>query len=321
MILPPALQRGDKVAIISPSGVIAPERVEGAVSALRQWGLSPVVGAHALEQAVSYGAIVTGGTIAHRLADLQWALCDPSVKCILCSRGGYGAVHLLEHLDWQLIRNHPKWLIGFSDISALHAAWHRAGVMSVHASMAKHFTDFGVDGDVSEALYRILTRQRVDYRVPALSTGSVVRLSAGTASGVLLGGNLAVLAGLVGTPFNLFKPGAILLLEDIGEEIYRVERMMYQLRLSGVLQHLAGLVVGRFTRYHADGQWLESSEDDTRHRMYSMISDMVSPYDYPVAYGFPMGHVDDNVPLLLGARATLSVTHAEVTLRLSFPGE
>ncbi len=303
MIVPPRLKRGDKVAIISPSGIVMPERVEAAVTALSRWGFVPVQGQNVLAGHKTFDTISFGGTDEQRLSDLRRAFHSSEIKAVLCSRGGYGICHLLEHLDIDYIRRHPKWLIGFSDISALHAALHRAGVMSIHAPMAKHFYDFGTAGEIGEVLYNILTGQSFPaYHEPAHRFNRE-----GQAQAMIVGGNLAVLSALMGTPFNVMEAGKILFLEDVAEEMYRVERFFYQLRLAGVLPHLAGLVVGKFTRYHTGGRLIETGDDDQNGNMYAMIRHMVEPYDYPVAFDFPIGHIDRNLPLIEGANATLNV--------------
>lgn len=309
MIKPPALKRSQCVAIVSPSGKVDPCRVEGAVSALRQWGYSPVVGQHTLGEHRSWGAVITGGTDQQRLADLLWAISDPAVHAIWCSRGGYGAVRLLEYIDPQLVRSNPKWLVGFSDISALHALWHKAGVMSLHAPMAKHLAQFGAEGEVSEAIHAIVSGEAM----PTYRIASHALNRQGEVSGTLLGGNLAVLSALVGTDYSLLRPGSVLFIEDVAEEIYRVERLFYQLRLSGVLPTLKALVVGQFTRYHLDGK-LTDTASDTRQCLYRMIAHLVEPYGYPVAFDFPVGHTDTCLPLVEGAPVTLRVTASEVML-------
>lgn len=309
MIKPPALERAQRVAIISPSGKVDPRLVEGAAEALRQWGYQPVTGRHTLCEHRSWGAVLTGGTDQQRLADLLWAITDPAIRAIWCSRGGYGTVRLLEHIDPQLIHDSPKWLVGFSDISALHALWHKAGVMSLHAPMAKHLARSGTKGEVSEAIHAIVSGAAMPtYRI---APHALNRL--GEATGTLVGGNLAVLSALIGTDYSLLRPGSILFIEDVAEEIYRVERMLYQLRLSGVLPHLKALVVGQFTRYHLDGKLTDTSTD-AQQCLYRMISRLVEPYAYPVVFGFPVGHTDVCLPLVEGARATLRVAASEVTL-------
>lgn len=308
MIRPAALRQTDRIAIISPSGNVVAKRVKGAVAALAQWCYAPVVGQHTLDEHRSWGTVLTGGTDEARLADLRWAIADPTIKAILCSRGGYGTVRLLDCIDVNLVRSNPKWLIGFSDISALHALWHRAGVMSLHASMAKQLTDFGTEGEVSEAMHAIISGGTLSpYHIDSHPFNRC-----GEAEGMIVGGNLAVLSALIGTDYNLLKPDTILFIEDVGEEIYRVERLLYQLRLAGVLPKLKGLIVGQFTRYHLNGVLTDTCTDTQRH-LYSMISRLVEPYSYPVAFNFPIGHIDRNLPIVEGSQASLQVS-PEVTL-------
>lgn len=308
MIRPAALRQTDRIAIISPSGNVVAKRVKGAVAALAQWCYAPVVGQHTLDEHRSWGTVITGGTDEARLADLRWAIADPTIKAILCSRGGYGTVRLLDCIDVNLVRSNPKWLIGFSDISALHALWHRAEVMSLHASMAKQLTDFGTEGEVSEAMHAIISGGTLSpYHIDSHPFNRC-----GEAEGMIVGGNLAVLSALIGTDYNLLKPDTILFIEDVGEEIYRVERLLYQLRLAGVLPKLKGLIVGQFTRYHLNGV-LTDTRADTQQHLYSMISHLVEPCSYPVAFNFPIGHIDRNLPIVEGSQVTLQVS-PEVTL-------
>ncbi|MBR5639979.1 MAG: LD-carboxypeptidase [Muribaculaceae bacterium] len=304
MIIPPFLKPGDKFAIISPSGTVLPERVEGAVRAIEKWGFVPVVGEHCKGEYHAYNVITHSAPPEHRLADLQWALNDPQVRAILCSRGGYGAVHLLENLDLTLLAHDPKWLIGFSDISALHAAWHRVGVVSIHSPMAKHLTLYGSDNETNRINYNILTGKGL----PTYNELPHRHNRKGIATATITGGNLAVLMGLLATPYNIIKPGNILFLEDVAEQVYQVQRLLYHLKLANILPRLAGLIVGQFTKHRGD---------DTS-AMQDMIHDMVAPYDYPVAFNFPIGHVQRNVPIVEGTTATLEVSDTNVKLKLSY---
>lgn len=305
MIVPQSLKQGDRVAIVSPAGTVLPQRVDGAERALAKLGFVPVEGRHCRGSVrLTCGDSVFSGTIDERLEDLHSAFADDEVKAILCSRGGYGMIQLLEHLDFDLIARNPKWVIGFSDISALHAAMLHAGVMSLHAPMAKHLTEHGTEDRCSRYMIDVLTGKPLpDYRIDAHELNRE-----GEAEATIAGGNLAVLSALTGTQFNIIKPGTILFIEDIGEEIYRVQRMLYALRLNGVLPSLAGLVVGQFTNYHKP----TAGGCD----MYAMISDMVAPYGYPVIFNFPVGHIDYNVPIVEGARAKIKVTSTEATLKI-----
>lgn len=296
IIFPSPLTKGDKIAIISPASHILPDYVDGACNAIAQMGFQPVVSTHCKGQCGGYS-----GTIEQRLADFLEALHNPEVKAILCSRGGYGVVHLLEYLSADDIAENAKWLIGFSDISALHAAMVASGVVSIHASMAKHLTQFGVDNEATVALFNILQGKLPTYQTPSHAFNKP-----GTATGTLTGGNMAVLCGLLDTDFDLLSRGDILFIEDVGEEVYKIERMLYNLRLSGVLPMIKGLIVGRFTDYR--------NPDGNGDSMEQMAKRMVEPYDIPVAFDFPVGHVDENMPLIEGAQVTLTVADT-VTLQ------
>lgn len=296
IIIPAPLQKGDRIAILSPAGIARPQNVYHALPVLQDMGWEPFLMEHALGRHGTYS-----GTDEERFADLKAALLDPSVKAILCSRGGYGAVHLLERLDSLPLRENAKWIIGFSDISALHALMHAHGIASVHGPMAKHIGSYGGKDDDTRALFAILEGRNPEYHLPTHEYNRH-----GEACGVLVGGNLAVLADLIGTPYDMLRPGTILFIEDISEPIYKVERIMCQLKLSGVLPRLGGLIVGQFTGY----------EPDADHRsMESMIHDMVKEYDYPVAFNVPVGHVTHNVPLVESAHVYMCVDNDSVIIR------
>lgn len=287
-----------KVAIVSPASKIKPEYVEGAVETLREWGLEVVVMPHTLGEYGSYS-----GTLDDRLADFSAALTDPTVDVILCSRGGYGCVHLLPELDKLMespaVKAQRKLLVGFSDVSALHALWCKHGRASVHASMCKALAEGGPDHPFNRD-WLMAIEEGLDQ-----ITASHSRISEhcthreGIGSGLLVGGNLAVLGGLIGTPFNPIQPGRILLIEDIAEPIYKVERILWQLRLAGIFDNLAGLIVGQFTDY----RYPTADHDD----MYQMISRFLGDVKFPVVMGEDYGHIDRNSSLTLNVPATLKV--------------
>lgn len=289
MITPPPLRQGDTVAIVSPASAIAPGLIDRAVATLRREGFNPVVYPHAEGSSGSYSA-----PFEERAADISNALLDPEVRAILCSRGGYGCVHLLDTLRWLPVTADPKWVIGFSDVSALHAFMYSRGIESIHGSMAKALAN----GDT--AVLPLLRGQR-----ETVVFGSHPYNATGTASGRLTGGNLAVLQALIATPYDVFLPGNILFIEDIAEPIYKVERILYQLLLAGKLQQFGGLIIGRFTDYHSDRNYRD---------MYDMIHAVTGDPGYPVAFGAPIGHIDGNVPLIHGAEVTLDVTSENTTI-------
>lgn len=296
MIFPPYLSEGDHVAIVSPASAVNPDYIDGACRMLSQWGYVPVPSAYCKGRTGYYS-----GDIGERLHDFKEALLNPEIKAILCARGGYGTIHLVESLSVEVVRQNPKWLIGFSDISVLHALYNNAGVASVHASMAKHMTKHDVSDYCNRALCDILRGKMPRYEIAPHEYNKY-----GEVRGEIVGGNLAVLAGLIGTEIDLFKSEKILFIEDIGEPIYKVERLLYQLRLSGVLSRLKGLIVGRFTGYDEPNASGET--------MYGMISNMVKPYSYPVAFNFPIGHTEENFPIVEGGQAKLTVTTDSVEL-------
>ena len=291
---PRPMAAGDKIAILSPASIIKEEYVTGAVETLGRFGFAHEVMPHTLGRLGSYS-----GSRRERLADFESACSLPDIRAIMCSRGGYGAVHLLDALDKLPLEDDPKWLIGFSDVSALHALMAKHGIVSIHASMAKGMCS-GVGNHLNRMLVEMLRGER-----PGMAGEMSVFNRTGTGRGVLRGGNLAVLDGLFGTPFNDIVPGCILVIEDIAEPIYKIERMLYRLKLSGVLNRLSGLIVGAFTEYKADSNF-ETMEE--------MINEMLGAVDFPVAFGAPIGHIEENTPWFHNAPACLTVTPCGWTL-------
>ena len=302
LIYPPRLREGDRVIILSPSSKIDKAFLRGAVRRLQSWGLEPVLAPHAGSSHGTYA-----GTMAQRLRDLQEALDDPQARAILCSRGGYGAVHLVDKLDFTRFRQQPKWLIGFSDITALHNVFQHEGFASLHAPMARHLTVEPDDDSAMLALRDFLFGHYPEGRQDFGVACEAHRLNhRGTARGILRGGNLSVFYGLRGTPWDIPAEGTLLFLEDVGERPHAVERMMYNLKLGGVLERLCGLIIGQFTEYEENRSLGKP--------LYEALADVLKPYGIPVCFGFPVGHVTRNMPLPCGAEAVLEVGKKEVTL-------
>ncbi len=302
LIYPPRLREGDRVIILSPSSKIDKAFLRGAVRRLQSWGLEPVLAPHAGSSHGTYA-----GSMAQRLRDLQEALDDPQARAILCSRGGYGAVHLVDKLDFTRFRQQPKWLIGFSDITALHNVFQHEGFASLHAPMARHLTVEPDDDPAMLALRDFLFGHYPEGRQDFGVACEAHRLNhRGTARGILRGGNLSVFYGLRGTPWDIPAEGTLLFLEDVGERPHAVERMMYNLKLSGVLERLCGLIIGQFTEYEENRSLGKP--------LYEALADVLKPYGIPVCFGFPVGHVTRNMPLPCGAEAVLEVGKKEVTL-------
>ena len=299
MIRPPFLKLNDKAIIVSPAGKISPVYVNNTVSILQEWGLEVKTSDNALKETGYYS-----GFVQQRLTDLQDAMDDPEVKLIFCSRGGYGTIHLLNNLNFEGIKEHPKWMIGFSDITAMHAAFQRNGIMSIHGPMAKHFSDEG-NTDLSVLyLKAALSGKPLNYDIP--SEFPFLNRE-GKVTGTIFGGNLSVYVGLLGSKFIKIPRNGILFLEDIGEKPYRVDRMIYQLKLAGVFNKIKGLIVGQFTDYEEDSQMYGS--------LYESILSAVKEFSFPICFGFPIGHTKTNLPLINGGNATLNVSKESISLK------
>jgi len=281
------LQKGDKIMIVTPSGAINPDYVDGAAKFLSNHGFVPVLGKCVKGCFGRYA-----GTIDERVADLQTAIDDDSIKAILCSRGGYGAVQIVDKIDFSRMKKNPKPLIGFSDITVFHSALTNMKVPSLHASMAKYFTEYP-DAEPQQTLLRILQGKKPKYNVESHPLNR-----RGEASGVLTGGNLSVLYGLRGTNYDIRPKGKLPFIEDIAEAPYHIDRMMNNLKLGGILSQISGLIVGQFT---------DIAEDDRMKSAYEIIADAVADYDYPVCFGFPAGHTPENYPLVMGKKWKLTV--------------
>jgi muramoyltetrapeptide carboxypeptidase len=295
-VRPAALRAGDKIAIISPASTPDTDFVTAGESVLRSWGYVPVVGRYALARHGTYA-----GSTRDRYDDLMWALRDPGIKAIIATRGGYGAVKELEMIPLDSLAKYPKWIIGYSDITAIHGAMVNAGVMSIHAHMCEHLRNYGGKDSCSRALKNILCGGVPQYVLPAHHYNHL-----GSAEGMLVGGNMCVFSGVIGTDIDFLKQNDIILfVEDVSESIESIDRMINHLKLSGVLPRLKGLIIGRFTDYKPD--------DDYAH-MEDMLRDELKDYRFPIVFGFPVGHVDESYPMIEGARVELDVTSSGTRL-------
>lgn len=306
LIFPAALTPGDKIAIVSPASVVKEEYVLGAMEKIMERGYEPVLMKHALGN--SYGTFAASKS--ERLIDIIDTFEDDDIKAILCARGGYGCCQLLANFSPGIIASNPKWIIGFSDVSALLAAWYSRGVASIHGPMAKHLSVMPSEDKCTEALFHILeSGGEFDYKVEPHPYNIT-----GRAAGRIKGGNLAVLNDLSGTPDDLladkYDEDYILFFEDISEPIYKVNRMLYRLYLSGSLSHAKGLIFGRFTEYLPDKNFV-SMED----MIHDFIDRNFPGLDIPVVYNFPVGHTDFNLPITVGANVELEVTKDFVSLK------
>jgi len=284
--------------MISPAGIVRREVVERGAELLRQQGFMVQIGRHAFDE-----ESVFSGCDAARAADMQDALDDSSVKAVFFNRGGYGCLRTHLQLDWSSFLEHPKWLVGFSDITVFHAFLSRHGIASVHGVMASWFENDGAPTDSFLRMMKLLGGKPPEYDVPPHELNR-----AGTASGILTGGNLSVLQSLRGTPLDIAPEGRILFIEDIGEYHYHLDRMMRNLKAGGILERISGLIVGYFTGMKDGGTPFARTS-------YEIINEVVAPYQYPVAFGFPAGHELPNHPLLMGGKITLHVSATATLVR------
>ncbi len=295
MILPSYLKKGDTIAIIATARKVSKEEIQPAVAFFESYGLSVLLGKNLFASQNQYA-----GTDEQRAEDLQWALNDKTVKAIIIARGGYGTVRLLEHLDFTEFRKYPKWMVGYSDVTVLHNAIHNCGIASLHATMPLNFTKSDeATKSMVEALFGNLTVITSEENYSNIS---------GTSKGQLVGGNLSLLYALSGTPYDIDTTDKILFIEDLDEYLYHIDRMMMQLKLSGKLKHLKGLIVGGMTDMKDNtipfGKFPEE-----------IILDAVKAYNYPVCFDFPAGHIDRNLAMYFGREVQLDVTDDGATLK------
>ena len=296
MINPAPLQKDDTVAIVSPAGALRDTAVvEKSKDLLESWGLQVHIAPHTLMRNGYYS-----GTAEERISDFRTCLHDSNIKAILCSYGGYGCVHLLNDLA-PLIEENPKWIIGMSDCSALHAVCLSKGIMSIHSPQCNHLSKHP-DCVPTRMLKDILFGKKPTYNTPSHALDIK-----GNVTGKLAGGNLSVLSALIGTEYDIFKNADILFIEDTGEQPYRIERIMYQLELSGILSRLKGIIVGEFNGINENNIFGGTT--------YELIHNIIKRYDIPACFGFPVGHSEANMPLIEGATVTLNIEKSKTELK------
>ena len=300
---PPKLRPGDTIALVAPARSITEEKLADCIQSLENWGLKVLPGANLLSEYHQYA-----GTDAQRAADLQAALDNPKVKAIMTARGGYGTLRVVDQLDLSVLKNNPKWIIGFSDLTVLAMDAVKQGVQAIHGPMAISWD--GKTGNQTSFNYLrelLMETGEAQYKYQPLS-GEFCR--PGQARGPLIGGNLSLLVNMIGTPSDFDTKGKILFIEDLDEYFYHFDRMLLHLKRAGKLEGLAGLIAGGFTDVH-------DNSTPFGKEIPEIILDAVGDYDFPVCFDFPCGHWPQNYPLILGAEAKLSVSHSQV--ELSFP--
>ena len=296
---PPYLVPGDTIGLVCPAGFMPMEKITTCICTLESWGYRVKLGKTLGGDSPNYFS----GTDSERLADLQSMLDDDEVKAVLCARGGYGTGRIIDQVDFKKFKQNPKWIIGYSDITVLHChLYSNYYISSLHAPMAGAFNDGGAENEFVQSLKTTLEGKKQKYNCPVHAFNRK-----GEAIGELVGGNLSLLAHLNGTDSDIKTKGRILFIEDVGEYTYNVDRMLYQLKRSGKLSKLAGLIVGGFTD-------MKDTERPFGQTVEEVIRDVVKEYDYPVCFGFPVSHSDNNYALKVGVGYKLKVTKTKVLL-------
>ena len=266
------LKKGDKVVVLAPSGRVNEAKIKKNIQLLLNWELEVSFGKHTFDQ---YNKLA--GKDEDRLLDLQTALDDPTIKAIFCARGGYGLVRIVDDISWDTFKKHPKWIIGFSDITVLHNEVHNLGSPSIHAPMPNSYDT--TPHEVLDKLHEALFTNDYQYPLSMLKQTPVI------------GGNLAIIYSLLGTNSDIDTRDKILFLEDIGEYAYNVDRMFRALKKAGKFDHIKALAIGYFTNI---------KDDNFGFTVEEIINEVTNEYNFPVVFGLKVGHEDENYPLILG---------------------
>ena len=298
IIFPQSLKKGDKIALISPAGAVEESQLEKGIKLIESNGYEPVLGKH-LYTKYSNGYNYAG-TEKERISEINWAFNNEEIGAIWASRGGYGCQHLLRHVQLSKFKKKPKWYIGYSDNTVVQSFLLKNNFASIHGQTIKT-SSFGVTDESYDLIFDILKGKKPTYSIAQNELNKV-----GTAAGTLVGGNLALIYALLGTTYSFNFKDKILFIEDIGENFYALDRMLISLDLAGVFRKIKGLIVGGMTNM-GDEKDNKSYEESFDQFAYKIISERVSKYDFPVAFGFPNGHIHDNRPLMIGANITMNV--------------
>ncbi|WP_316829399.1 LD-carboxypeptidase [Pedobacter aquatilis] len=303
--IPPYLNPGDTIGITSPAGYISLEQIQPSVIQMQSWGFKVHIGATIGKRDFTYG-----GTDAERLVDFQKMLDNPDIKAIMCARGGYGFVRIIDKLDFSSFKRNPKWIIGFSDITVIHC--HLAknyGIASIHSKMCNSFPDDWAKAEPIQietilSIKNALIGEQMGYTALPNTNNRL-----GKIDGVLVGGNLSIIETLAGSDSDLDTRDKILFIEDTGEYLYSIDRMLWNLKRSGKLTNLKGLIVGGFKVKPDD------AGEEFGKTIYEIVLEKVEGYKYPIVFDFPVGHQRNNFALKCGVKHVLEVTESGTSLR------
>ncbi|MCF6307756.1 MAG: LD-carboxypeptidase [Flavobacteriaceae bacterium] len=302
MQIPKNLEFGDKVAIVSTARKVSKSELNFALETLKNWGLKIVLG-----KTIEAEENQFAGNDNLRAEDFQQMLDNPNIKAIWCARGGYGTVRIIDKLDFTAFKKHPKWIIGYSDVTVLHSQIHTLGIATLHAQMPVAI-ETKSEATVN-SIYKTLFGKEYSITITSEKNNRL-----GIASGQLVGGNLSILYSLCGSPSAINTDGKILFIEDLDEYLYHIDRMLQNLKRNGMFANLKGLIVGGMTQMHDNDIPFGKSAEE-------IILDICKDFDFPIAFNFPAGHIEDNWALVFGAEVKLKVGENKVTLSHSEQSE
>lgn len=296
MVTPPALIYGDKVGLVATARKISLKELEEGLQLIKSWGLVPVIG-----KTIDASDDQYAGTDTERAQDFQEMLDNPEIKAIWCARGGYGSVRIIDQIDFYKFVKYPKWIVGYSDVTVFHSHIHKIGFKTIHGTMPVSIPD-------NTAFAKATLKQALFGEQPTINYETFHTLNRqGITKGTLVGGNLSMLYSMCGSNSALDTEGKILFIEDLDEYLYHVDRMVMNLKRNKMLDHLSGLIVGGMTKMHDNRIPFGKTAQE-------IVMDAIGECEYPVAFDFPSGHVDDNRALIMGATVTLEVTKNNCTL-------
>lgn len=304
LIIPKYLKPGDVVGITCPAGFITDKEIQSAVQQIQNWGFNIRIG-----DTVNKRDFTFGGTDEERAKDFQQMLDDDSIKAIMCARGGYGSIRIIDKLDFKKFTAHPKWIIGFSDITVIHSHLNRNfNVASIHSKMCNSFPDDWSKAEPTQidsilSIKQVLMGEKMKYDVAANPNNKT-----GIAEGQLVGGNLKTIESLSGSKSDIRTAGKILFVEDTGEYLYSIDRMFWNLKRTDKLSHLKGLIIGGFKAKPDD------PGEDFGRTIYDIVLEKIKEFDYPVCFDFPVGHQKNNFALKCGMKHKLNVQTDQCTL-------
>lgn len=297
MKIPPSLQKGDTIAIVSTARKNIEDNLKPAIDLLHSWGLEVLIG-----KTIGLNNNQLAGTDAERAADFQQQLDNPNIKAIWCVRGGYGTVRMIDLIDFTKFKQNPKWIVGFSDVTVIHSYINNLNIATIHGAMP--ITVAKASAESIESLRKSLFGENLNYEIPSDSANRL-----GNAKGEIVGGNLSILYSLMGSNAQIDCKGKILFIEDLDEYLYHIDRMMMSLKRCGCFEDLNGLIVGTMTKMKDnDIPWGKNANQ--------IIEDVTKEYSFPILYNFPAGHFRDNRALIFGKQVSLELN--ETTSKLTF---